>query len=65
MLLSAGCSAAATPSPTETPVETGPLQTGDIAPDFTLPDGDGNMISLADQLSDNQLVILVFYNHYT
>lgn len=65
MLLSVGCSVAATPSQTETPVETAPLQTGDIAPDFSLPDGDGNMISLADQLLDNQLVILVFYNHYT
>jgi hypothetical protein len=35
------------------------------APDFTLPDSNGNMVRLADELRDNQLVILVFYHAYT
>ena len=41
------------------------LSTGDMAPDFTLPDGDGNLVSLTDQLRDNQQVVLVFYSDYT
>ncbi len=41
------------------------LSTGDVAPDFTLPDGDGNLVSLTDQLQDNQQVVLVFYSDYT
>ena len=42
-----------------------PLGTGDAAPDFTLPDADGNMVSLADQLLDNRLTVLVFYHSHT
>ena len=45
---------------TEEPKTTGP-HTGDIAPDFTLPDSNGNMVHLADRLHDNRMVILVFY----
>ena len=41
-----------------------PLSTGDVAPDFTLPDSEGNMVNLADQLQDNQQVVLVFYSDY-
>ena len=40
-------------------------RTGDIAPDFTLPDSVGNMVSLADELNNNRLVILVFYHAYS
>jgi cytochrome oxidase Cu insertion factor (SCO1/SenC/PrrC family) len=43
---------------------TGPT-TGDIAPDFTLPDGSGNMVHLADELQDHRMVILVYYHAYT
>ncbi len=46
---------------TEEPEPTGP-RTGDMAPDLTLPDGNGNMVSLADELHDNRMVILVFYH---
>lgn len=35
------------------------LQPGDIAPDFTLPDGDGNSVSLADLRG--KWVVLYFY----
>ena len=55
------------PAVEETPTKelpTEPLSTGDAAPNFTLPDADGNMVSLADQLLDNRLVILVFYHAY-
>ena len=48
----------------EPPVATDPLGIGDMAPDFTLPDGNGNMVQLANQLQDNQLVVLVFYNSH-
>ena len=41
-----------------------PLSTGDVTPDFTLPDSEGNMVNLANQLQDNQYVVLVFYNDY-
>ena len=34
---------------------------GDVAPDFTLPDKDGNMVRLADELKDHSSVVLVFY----
>ena len=54
---------AATPVSEETQPEEGP-RTGDIAPDFTLPDSKGNMVHLADELNDNRLVILVFYFSY-
>ena len=49
---------------TEEPTPSGP-RTGDIAPDFTLPDSDGDMVHLEDVLADNQRVILVFYHAYT
>jgi len=32
-----------------------------MATDFTLPDGNGNMVSLADELQENEQVVLVFY----
>lgn len=60
-----GC---ATPSAEDTAIEelpTEPLSSGDAAPDFTLPDGDGNLVSLADHLLNNQLVVLVFYEEFT
>ena len=34
---------------------------GDVTPDFTLPDKDGNMVRLADELKDHRSVVLVFY----
>jgi hypothetical protein len=48
---------------TEESIAIGP-RTGDIAPDFTLPDSEGNMVNLADELGENQSVILVFYFEY-
>lgn len=44
----------------EQPRVTG-LPLGEIAPDFTLPTGDGNMVNLAEELQDNEQVVLVFY----
>ncbi len=41
-----------------THLEVLPLET---AADFTLPDADGNMVSLADELQENEQVVLVFY----
>jgi hypothetical protein len=35
--------------------------TGDVAPDFALPDSNGNIVRLSDELQDNQMVVLVFY----
>jgi peroxiredoxin len=32
-----------------------------MATDFTLPDGNGNMVNLADELQENEQVVLVFY----
>ena len=37
---------------------------GDVAPDFTLPDSNGNMVRLADELQKNDQVVLVFYYSY-
>jgi hypothetical protein len=37
-------------------------RTGDTAPDFTLPDSEGNMVRLSDELKDNRFVVLVFYH---
>lgn len=54
---------ASTPVSEETKPEEGP-HTGDIAPDFTLPDSNGNMVHLADELNDHRMVILVFYFSY-
>jgi peroxiredoxin len=41
------------------------LPVGETAPDFTLSDGDGNMVNLAEELQDNEQVVIVFYfgNH--
>lgn len=40
-------------------------RTGDAAPDFTLPDSNGNMVRLADEVQDSQMVVLVFYEVHT
>lgn len=44
----------------EEPEITG-LPVGEIAPDFTLPDSNGNMVNLAEALQENEQVVLVFY----
>ena len=68
-LLMAACSAdSATPeAPTATavpvPTLSGP-RTGELAPDFTLPDHTGSPVHLADELQENQVVALVFYFSY-
>ena len=36
----------------------------EIAADFTLPDSNGNMVNLADELQENEQVVLVFYYDY-
>ena len=36
----------------------------EIAADFSLPDSEGNMVSLADELAQNEQVVLVFYFGY-
>jgi hypothetical protein len=48
---------------TEKSVAIGP-RTGDSAPDFTLPDSEGNMVNLVEVLQENQSVVLVFYFEY-
>ena len=48
----------------EEPEAAGP-RTGDVAPDFTLPDSTGAMVHLADEVQDNQMVVLVFYERHT
>lgn len=45
---------------TQMPKTTGP-RTGDIAPDFTLPDSNGDLVHLSDELNGNRMVVLVFY----
>ncbi len=35
--------------------------TAEIAADFSLPDSEGNMVNLADELAENEQVVLVFY----
>ena len=37
------------------------LPVGEIAPDFTLPDSDGNMVNLEEELQGNEQVVIVFY----
>lgn len=37
------------------------LPVGETAPDFTLSDGDGNMVNLEEELQENEQVVLVFY----
>jgi peroxiredoxin Q/BCP len=50
--------------PTEIPSteepETGRM-VGETAPDFTLPDGEGNMVSLAGKLQEFEHIVVVFY----
>ena len=36
----------------------------EFAADFTLPDSNGNMVNLADELQENEQVVLVFYYDY-
>ncbi len=66
LVLAACGGAVATPAPTEAPtpaeasVSAGP-RAGDTAPDFTLPDNNGAMVHLADELKSNRAVVLVFY----
>jgi cytochrome oxidase Cu insertion factor (SCO1/SenC/PrrC family) len=48
----------------EEPAVDGP-RVGDVAPDFTLPDSTGNIVHFADELQENQVVVLVFYHHHT
>lgn len=52
-----------TPQASNTP-ESLPLEI-DIAPDFTLPDKDGNMVSLEGELQNNKYVVVVFYFGYS
>jgi cytochrome oxidase Cu insertion factor (SCO1/SenC/PrrC family) len=72
-ILMAACAGTTTPAPESEasrvtapakPTITGP-RTGDIAPDFTLPDSNGNIVHLADELDNNRMVILIFYHAYT
>ena len=37
------------------------LPVGEIAPEFTLSDGNGNMVNLAEELQENEQVVIVFY----
>ena len=37
------------------------LHVGDAAPDFSLPDSEGNLVHLDDELQNNKSVILLFY----
>jgi cytochrome oxidase Cu insertion factor (SCO1/SenC/PrrC family) len=64
MVLSVACGTTTATLPTETSDATDPLQTGDTAPDFTLPDSDGNIVGLSTELLDNRLVVLVFYHSF-
>jgi cytochrome oxidase Cu insertion factor (SCO1/SenC/PrrC family) len=49
-------------SPPEKPSAGDALHAGDVAPDFTLTDNSGNMVSLTDELLENEFVALVFYH---
>jgi peroxiredoxin Q/BCP len=53
------------PEPTEIAVTEEPqvigLSAGEIAPDFSLPDGNGNMVSLKEELVEYEKVVIVFY----
>ncbi len=74
---SAEATTAATPPATTTTASTSPevttastattggLQAGDLAPDFTLPDSNGNPVHLAEELTSNRTVVLVFYQAHT
>jgi peroxiredoxin len=39
------------------------LKLGDIAPDFTLPTADGQLVSLSEMLHDGHNVLLIFLRH--
>ena len=54
---------APTVAPTETAIIAGP-RTGEAAPGFTLPDSNGNIVRLADELRDNRFVVLVFFHSH-
>ncbi len=67
LLVLVGCSASESePTATEVPEPTpaGP-RTGELAPDFTLPDSSGNMVNLADELQNYGSVVLLFYLEHT
>jgi hypothetical protein len=52
-----------TEEPTVTAVVTASgLRVGDTAPDGTLPDNNGDMVLLSDELKDHKMVVLVFYH---
>jgi hypothetical protein len=52
------------PAVTEVAAINGP-RTGDAAPDFNLPDSNGTMVQLADELKTHRAIALVFYYaHY-
>jgi peroxiredoxin len=69
MILVSGCAKApgtevnviSTPEDTPDHWNTSSLK---IAPDFSLPDSEGNMVQLADELQNNEQVVLVFYYTY-
>ena len=67
-LVGCGYLAVGTQDATPTPMKLsdGPAtdhpRVGDIAPDFTLPDSDENMVHLADEVQDHKVVVLVFFN---
>ncbi len=64
MLFLVGCGNT-TSTPVSEEVQTKePPRTGDVAPDFTLPDSNGDMLNLSDELNDNRTVALVFYYAY-
>jgi peroxiredoxin Q/BCP len=60
MVACGGNAPTAEPTITDKRTASGP-RVGDVAPDFTLPDKDGNMVRLADELKDHSSVVLVFY----
>lgn len=53
-----------TPEPSEIVQPENPLDVGDAAPDFTLPDADGFPVSLSETLADRDAVVLVFYRGF-
>ena len=52
-------------SPPEEAFASDALRAEDMAPDFTLTDNSGNMVILADELLENEFVVLVFYHGAT
>jgi cytochrome oxidase Cu insertion factor (SCO1/SenC/PrrC family) len=49
---------------TEEPATDSP-RVGDLAPDFRLPDSNGNLVTLSSELGEYQSVVLVFYHSHT